>query len=222
VAALTLASIAQAESGFQPFAIHDNTTSITDTPATRDIAVQIASRLLEAGHSVDLGIMQINSANFAIVGLTVESAFDPCKSISAAAAMLSGNYTGGDTHTEQQAALRVAISKYNTGDAVRGFTNGYVHKVELAAQHLVPALDARRLPGGTDTPAPTPPQPRTRADPNAPPTWDVWSSFDYAATHQQGDEPRQSHSTRATTVVPGYSGTGPTAGLTTTSPDDER
>jgi type IV secretion system protein VirB1 len=198
VAPLTLTSIAQTESGFQALTIHDNTTRTTGTPATPDVAVQIATRLLEAGHSVDLGIMQINSANFAKLGMTVESAFDPCKSISAAAAILSGSYAGGDTHTAQQAALRVAVSEYNTGDAARGFANGYVHKVELAAQHVVPALDVGGLANTADTRsrASPPPTPTATADPNAPPAWDVWSSFDYAAAHDRGDEARQTQSAR--------------------------
>ena len=76
VAPSTLASIARTESGFEPLSIHDNTTGTSGAPATRDGALQIASKLLEAGHSVDIGIMQINSANFPKVGLTLEAAFD--------------------------------------------------------------------------------------------------------------------------------------------------
>jgi type IV secretion system protein VirB1 len=129
--------------------------------------------------------MQINSRNFASLGLTLETAFDPCKSIAAAAAILAGAYAGGDTHVAQQSALRVAISKYNTGDAQRGFTNGYVHKVELAAQHVVPALDVGTTPAAMDSQAPRAPAPAAPVDPNAPPSWDVWSSCDYDATHHQ-------------------------------------
>jgi hypothetical protein len=72
--------------------------------------------------------MQINSANLARLGLTLESAFDPCKSVAAGAAVLAGGYAGGATHEGQQSALRVAISKYNTGDAQRGLANGYVQR----------------------------------------------------------------------------------------------
>ena len=154
-------------------------------PATRDIAVQIASKLLEAGHSVDIGIMQINSANFGRLGLTLEAAFDPCKSVAAGAAVLAGGYTGGATHEGQQSALRVALSKYNTGDAQRGFANGYVHKVELAAGRIVPALDVGAAPAAIDSQSLPAAAPVAPADPNAPPSWDVWSSFDYAATHHQ-------------------------------------
>jgi type IV secretion system protein VirB1 len=183
VAPSTLASIAKTESDFEPLSVNDNTTGISGVPATRDIAIQIASQLLEAGHSVDIGIMQINSANFAKLGLTLASAFDPCKSVAAGAAILAGDYAGGDSHEGQQSALRVAISRYNTGDAQRGFANGYVHKVELAAGHIVPAIDVGAAPAAIDNqPIPTAAV-SAPVDPNAPPSWDVWSSYDYTAAH---------------------------------------
>jgi type IV secretion system protein VirB1 len=126
VAPSTLASVARTESGFQPLAINDNTTGTRGVPATSDVAVQIAAKLIEAGHSVDVGIMQINSGNFARLGLTLKTAFDPCKSVAAAATILAGDYNGGETHEAQQSALRAALSRYNTGDAQRGLANGYV------------------------------------------------------------------------------------------------
>jgi type IV secretion system protein VirB1 len=94
--------------------------------ATSDIAVQIAAKLIEAGHSADVGIMQINSGNFARLGLTLQAAFDPCKSVAAAATIRAGDYNSGETHEAQQSALRAALSRYNTGDAQRGLANGYV------------------------------------------------------------------------------------------------
>ena len=81
VAPSTLASIARTESGFQPLSFNDNTTETGGVSATRDIAIQIGSTLLGAGHSVDIGIMKINSANFVRLGLTLEAAFDPCRSV---------------------------------------------------------------------------------------------------------------------------------------------
>lgn len=222
VAPSTLASIARTESDFEPLSINDNTTRTNGSPATRDIAVQIASKLLDAGHSVDIGIMQINSANFAMLGLTLEAAFDPCKSVAAGAAVLVGGYAGGTTHAEQQLALRVALSKYNTGDAQRGFTNGYVHKVELAAGHIVPALDVGTAPAAIDSqPQPTA-APSIPVDPSAPPTWDVWSSFDYAATHhQEAHDPAPSGPEPGLAVLTG-AGIGPTAAVTVSGPPFER
>ena len=182
VAPLTLAAIARAESRFQPLMINDNTTRTTGAPATREIAAQVATKLIAAGHSVDVGLMQINSANFRRLGLTPDAALDPCRSIAAAATMLVGDYAGGDTHVAQQAALRAAISDYNTGSAQRGFENGYVHKVELAAQQVVPALDV-----STTSVAPDQSQPSLQAvNAGTSPGWDVWASAgaDADASHR--------------------------------------
>jgi type IV secretion system protein VirB1 len=215
-------SIARTESAFEPLSINDNTTGANGAPATRDIAMQIASKLIEAGHSVDIGIMQINSANFARLGLTLEAAFDPCKSVAAGAAVLAGGYAGGETHEGQQSALRVAISKYNTGDAQRGFTNGYVHKVELAAGRIVPALDVGAAPAAIDSRLLPMAAPSAPVDPNAPPSWDVWSSFDYAATHHRDTHSPAPSSPGAGSAVLADAGGGPTAAVTVSGPAVER
>jgi type IV secretion system protein VirB1 len=222
VAPSTLASIARTESAFEPLSISDNTTGTSGAPATRAIAIQIASKLLEAGHSVDIGIMQINSANFAMLGLTLEAAFDPCKSVAAGAAVLASGYAGGTTHEGQQSALRVALSKYNTGDARRGFTNGYVHKVELAAGRIVPALDVGGPPAAIDSQSIPPAAPSAPVDSNAPPSWDVWSSFDYATTHHQDIHAPAPSRPGAGSAVLANAGRGPTAVVTLSGPTVER
>jgi type IV secretion system protein VirB1 len=222
VAPSTLASIARIESDLQPFAINDNTTGTKGAPATRDIAVQIASKLVEAGHSVDLGIMQINSRNFAALGLTVATAFDPCKSVAAGAVILAGDYAGGETHDKQQSALRIALSKYNTGDAQRGFANGYVHHVELAARGVVPALDVSAPGAAIDAQKRPTAAAAAPIDPNAPPSWDVWSSFDYAAMHKQDTQPSAPPSPDASPAVPTDAERGPSAAVMVSGPAVER
>ncbi len=141
VAPSTLAAIARTESRFNPLSLHDNTLGVSAAPSTVAEATSIAERLMAAGHSVDLGLMQINSANLGALGLTPETAFDACRSLAAGAMILAADYAGGATHASQQAALRVAFSRYNTGDPLRGFANGYVGRVEAAARQLVPAID---------------------------------------------------------------------------------
>ena len=127
----TLASVAKTESGFDTLAIHDNTAGVTFQPADEAKARELArSLIVDRGHSVDLGLMQINSANLLRIGLSIDDAFDACHSIAAGAHLLKEGY---------QQALREAFSRYNTGDAVRGFANGYVRRVEFAGASL-PAL----------------------------------------------------------------------------------
>ncbi|QTG17162.1 type IV secretion system lytic transglycosylase VirB1 (plasmid) [Agrobacterium tumefaciens] len=163
VAPSTLAAIAQVESRFDPLAVHDNTTGETLHWQNRAKATQVVMDRLDARHSLDVGLMQINSRNFSVLGLTPDGALQPCTSLSAAANLLASRYAGGDTADEEQSALRRAISAYNTGDFTHGFANGYVRKVETAAQQLVPPLTER--------------QKDDREKPGSEETWDVWGSY---------------------------------------------
>jgi type IV secretion system protein VirB1 len=172
VAPETLLSVVQVESGFDPLAIGVNgKPRISVSAATRTEAVSKASALIAAGRSVDLGLAQINSRNLAWLGLTIEDAFDPCRNLAAAARVLRGGYDADQASiVGEQRALRVALSRYNTGDAARGFDNGYVTKVVSASARIVPAIQS---PPGTPTEAAEPPPLR--------PAWDVFGQTDGAA-----------------------------------------
>ena len=139
VAPETLLSVAKVESGFDPLAIGVNGPPPRSLrPTTRADAVRTAARLIASGVSVDLGLAQINSRNLEWLGLTLEDAFDPCRNLEAAAKVLATNYRNASAGREPQAALRVALSVYNTGSRTRG--GAYVGKVARAAEHIVPAL----------------------------------------------------------------------------------
>lgn len=184
VAPSTLAALAKVESGFRPLVIHDNADGKLSVSTDVHQAAATAYRLMSAGHSIDLGLMQINSANLPALQLTPEQAFEPCSSIRAAAALLAANYVGDETRRGQQAALRKAISVYNTGNTERGFANGYVQKVEVAARQIVPALETERF-------QPEPAQPPA-TDRSGPPSWDVWGSYQYEQTLTTQPAPRKS------------------------------
>ena len=147
VAPGTLAAVAAAESGFDPLAIYDNTTAHSWRLRSRAEAADLARTLIGAGHAVDLGLMQIDSADLARLHLAVSAAFQPCASLSAGARVLAEDYTsteqggGRDVHIVQQAALRMALSRYNTGSPEAGFRNGYVRRVIAAAARVVPEID---------------------------------------------------------------------------------
>jgi len=110
-----LVAIGQHESGLDPLTIHDNTTGQVLHGAGVATA---ASQLIAAGHSVDLGLMQINSRNLALLNLSVDDAFTACRSIEAAARLLA------------------LFSRYNTGSPQRGIANGYATKVTAAMGSL--------------------------------------------------------------------------------------
>ena len=141
VAPGTLLSIARNESGFNPLAIHDNTSTLSYFPDTPPEATAILTRLLAQHHSVDAGIQQVNSNNFGWLGVTPVNAFDACTSMRAGATILAIGYEKcRRTSDDEQACIRQAISTYATGSPINGFTDGYVHKVEMAAQIIVPEI----------------------------------------------------------------------------------
>lgn len=112
-----LAGIARHESGFDPTIIHTN-----------------------ADGSRDFGLMQINERNFGWLGLTMQTALDPCQSIRAAAQLLQ------------------SYSRYNTGSPSAGFGNGYVQRLvttvaqmkESLAVHQQPTLSGQITPFTSD------------------------------------------------------------------------
>ena len=103
-----IVAIGQHESGLDPLTIHDNTTGLVLHGAG---AASAAPQLIAAGHSVDLGLMQVNSMNLGLLGLSVSDAFTACRSVEAAAKLLA------------------LFSRYNTGSPQRGIANGYAAKV---------------------------------------------------------------------------------------------
>ena len=133
IAERDLVALVRNESGGDTLAIHDNTTASTYRPQDPQTAIARASQLLQANHSIDLGLMQINSKNLTMLGLTVESAFDGCSSVRAASDLLS------------------RISAYNTGSPTRGFRNGYVAR-------FVAARSSQPRPTGAGTVAQQQPQ----------------------------------------------------------------
>jgi type IV secretion system protein VirB1 len=174
----TLAAIASTESRFHAGAIYDNTTKRQYLAPTRQAATALATDLhATLHHSVDLGLMQINSANLPRLGMTVADAFDPCKNLGAASAILAAAYRPPVPGNDTRAALLQAISRYNTGHPSRGFSNGYVGRVLAAADKVVPTIYPQAIvPDRSD---------ETRT-PVALPSWDVFA----LARHARGEGSR--------------------------------
>lgn len=173
----TLAAIARTESGFHAGAINDNTARSSYFPKTLQEAVALALELVTLRkHAVDLGLMQISSANLSALGLSPADVLDPCTNLQAGARVLSAGYhppRGGDV----QPALLQALSRYNTGSPTRGFENGYVNKVMTSATQVIPAIRVRgsRAGEGDAAAGPSP-----RAAPVPPPAWDVFGQARHA------------------------------------------
>jgi type IV secretion system protein VirB1 len=134
VDAQMMVGIAQRESGnvtsIETQILHDNTTHRTEVGVN---VIAAARSLIAAGHSVDLGPWQINSRNLSLLGMSLQDAFDPCRSVAGAARLLQ------------------LFSAYNTGSPSRGIANGYAGGVAAAIRRVKgePAIAAPQ----TDAPA---------------------------------------------------------------------
>ncbi len=141
VAPATLRALVKVESGFNPLAININGgTRLARPAASPQEAVAWTSWLVERGYSVDVGLMQVNSANLRRLGVPIASAFDVCTNLRVGAGILAGQYQRSRKQgADGDAALYAALSAYNTGHFSRGIANGYVGKVLAASGAPAPA-----------------------------------------------------------------------------------
>jgi len=126
----TTQAVIRVESAGNPLAIGDNTLKKSFSPKTVAEAVEIASRLIAQGHSVDVGLMQINSCHIPTQKLTLAELFDPCKNIRTGTGILADFYRQHKTEDSAQSLFR-ALSAYNTGQAWKGA--GYINRILEAA-----------------------------------------------------------------------------------------
>ncbi len=132
---VTMSAVVQHESGGNPLAIHDNSDGKSYSLKTLNDAVAMAKRLIAGGHSVDLGLPQINSKNLQWVGMTVEQSFDACSNLQASQQVLV------DAHKRSGGDLPKTLQIYNSGKATG---NQYASSVYSKAGVVVPTI-----PGGS-------------------------------------------------------------------------
>lgn len=157
VSTATAQALVTVESGGNPHAIGVVGGHLARQPRTLSEAIATV-RVLEAeGWNYSVGLSQINRTNFQRLGLTPESAFEPCLNLTAMQSILGECFeraakTNAKTGTEQL-ALRQALSCYYSGNFSTGFTHGYVDRV-LAAWRAIPT-DSRKE-ATTQVPHPLP------------------------------------------------------------------
>lgn len=179
VAPDTMLAIAAHESALRPNIIANNSTKERAEGATPAAAAEKASAWIVQGHSVDMGLMQINSLNLPRLGLTVADVFVPCINVQAGARILGDAFLeAGNREANRAAALRMALSAYNTGNFSAGISNGYVAAVEgQAAAYVVPSI-AGAAPSMPPALRVRPASPVKPAQPAAsPPTGGDWNPF---------------------------------------------
>ena len=86
---------------------------------------------------VDLGLMQVSTAEAKRRGISPESLLDPCTNLRVGWQILEDAYQiEKKTYGPGQEALQHAISRYNTGDPQQGIANGYLARVFAAVRRL--------------------------------------------------------------------------------------
>lgn len=134
VAPSTMAAIIKVESGGNPWSIGDNTAGGRVLPTPRNIneAAAKALELLKQGHSLDLGLAQINSNNLKAYGVSVREVFEPCTNVNVGSKILSKFYFKSvEKYGHGDVSLFHSLSAYNTGSFYKG--PNYVLKILRAA-----------------------------------------------------------------------------------------
>lgn len=92
-----------------------------------DEAVGKANGLIASGHTVSLGLAQVNDRNLAAFGLSVREIFEPCTNLAVGGKIFTDFYERAvKKFGFGRQALNAAISAYNSGSWVRGEKDGYV------------------------------------------------------------------------------------------------
>ena len=141
ISPVTMSAVVQHESGGNPLAIHDNSDSRTYAPRTMNDAIATAKRLVAEGHSVDLGLAQINSKNLPWLHLSIEQSFDACQNLQASQQVLL------DAHDRADGDLKKTLQIYNSGKAAG---SQYASAVYGKAGVVVPAIPGGHMAAWTE------------------------------------------------------------------------
>jgi type IV secretion system protein VirB1 len=145
----TARALVSVESAFNPWAIGVVGGALVRQPRYRAEAVATAQALQAAGWNFSVGLGQINFGNFERLGLTLDSAFEPCTNLVAMQTVLAECFdlTRATVPPQplDQPTLRRALSCYYSGNFATGFRHGYVRKV-VAAARAVPTIRPKEQP----------------------------------------------------------------------------
>lgn len=136
----TAEALVRVESSFNPWAIGVVGGALNRQPASRAEALATATALHASGWDFSAGLGQINVRNFTRLGLTLQTAFEPCSNLAAMQVVLTDCFerAAASSHHKQR-ALRRALSCYYSGDFSTGFQHGYVQRVVHAATSFPPS-----------------------------------------------------------------------------------
>lgn len=129
----TTMAIIKVESGGNPYAINDNTSGHSYSFTNKDDAVYKSYELLTLGHSIDMGLMQINSVHLKGMKIRYYDLFEPCYNVQIGTKILSDFYVKySEPGLNKEQRLYRALSAYNTGSPWKG--TRYTNKILAAAR----------------------------------------------------------------------------------------
>lgn len=137
----TIEAIVRTESAYHPYALSINYPQkeahysgfkqgqivLARQPETLQEALSWTQWLISNGHSVSIGLMQINTQEADHLGIkNLADLFEPCTNIRAGSTILASLYVGQPHNLE---GLMRTFALYNAGSISRGMSNGYAPNV---------------------------------------------------------------------------------------------
>jgi type IV secretion system protein VirB1 len=154
----TAFALVKVESALNPWAIGVVGKALRRQPRNRTEALASARQLQSNGRNFSVGLAQINVHNFARLGLTLTTAFDPCTNLGAMQTVLTECFDRASLALKYapapHLALRRSLSCYYSGNFSTGFRHGYVGKVVAAAASVQPAFTTPPVPFRSVPPTP--------------------------------------------------------------------
>lgn len=117
---VTTAAIVKLESGYDPLVIRDNTLQVTRRSGSLEEAKRTVEQLLQAGHRLAIGLMQVTTPWATRLGFSPTELLDPCRNVATGTWILKhefGRCAPSGAHTER---LSCALSAYWSGNGRTG------------------------------------------------------------------------------------------------------
>ena len=140
---VTAKALIRQESGGNPHAIGVVGGRLERQPRSRGEALATVRALEAGGWNYSVGLAQINRANFTRLGLTPESAFDPCTNLRAMQTVLHecwGRARARAEGTDERWAVQASLACYYSGSFAVARYSGYVDSVVANARSVRTAL----------------------------------------------------------------------------------
>ena len=165
VSPVTMAALVSQESGGAPYALDDDSTHIVYHPVSYVGAARLAAELIGAGHSVDLGLAQVNSGWLPALHLTAAEILEPCENLRAGSLILLRAWRAAGAGPRAKRLTR-ALAIYHSGNprslagrqyAAEAYRHAGVHVIvpAIPGGHLARwASGARADHGALGPPAP--------------------------------------------------------------------